>query len=190
MANKAVDWYVLQTMTGKELDVVSDLRDLGYEAFTPSRIMLEQHGKVWKETERLMLTGYVFVGLRMSVRAYTSVRHADGVIRFLGAGMPETVPPNEMKRMLLLSNGGEPWGVSVGDADEVTSGPLKGHEDWIVKVDARRCRVTVAITVLGEQKTIELALKPNKQAAEPSGDTSPNEEAADQKDLAVATPEG
>lgn len=185
-----VDWYVLQAHTGKELDAVNDLRKKGFEAFTPSRIMLEQRGKMLKEVERLMLTGYVFVGLQMSVRAYTAVRNVGGVMGFLGATMPETVPPDEMERMLILGNGGKPWGISEGDADKVTRGPLKGREDWITKVDARRYRATVAITVLGESKTIELALKPNKQAAETPGDTSPIEEAADQtEDTPVATPE-
>lgn len=186
----AVDWYVLQAHTGKEQDIVSALRELGFEAFTPSRIMLELRGKTFKEVERLMLTGYIFVSLQMSVRAYTAIRNVSGVMCFLGATMPETVPPDEMERMLILGNGGEPWGISEGDADKVTKGPLKGREDWITKVDARRYRATVAITVLGECKTIELALRPNKQAAETPGDTSPVEEAADQtEDEPIAKPE-
>lgn len=185
-----IDWYVLQTLTGTERDAVNELRKLGFEAFSPSRTMLEQHGKAWKEVERTMIAGYVFVGLHMSVRAYTAIKAINGIIRFLGSNMPETVPNDQMARMFILANDGQPWGVSEGrkvdDALVIDEGPLKGREDWIRTNDARRHRAKVEIAVLGESKTIELALKVTNRQADATGDTSPDDEAADQTDANIA----
>lgn len=173
----ALDWYVLQVRGGKEADVQRDLSRHGLHAISPARVMLEQRSGKWKEITRYLLPGYVFLQMTMNVRQYEAVRATPGVVRFLGTGMPETVPQAEMARMYRLDNGGEPWGLSTGHMDGKTlmidTGPLAGWEPMVLEIDARRHRAKVQFTLLGTPKAVELALTLTSSPQAQKDDTSP-----------------
>ena len=168
-----MSWYVLEVLSGKEISAVHALRAVGYGAFSPSRILPERRGGVWKDVERMMLPGYVFLSAQMSAEDWHRAMATDGAIRILGANGPEPVLDAEAERMRVLGNGGEAWGVSIAriirrgvnedGADEidliVDSGPLKGLEDWIVAFEPRRRRALVAVRLPGgEEKAIALGM--------------------------------
>lgn len=178
------DWYVLQTITGKETEIIKALDRDGIRAFSPSRAMLERRSGAWKLIPRRMLPGYVFVALNMSVRAYHTIRATPGVLRFLGEGMPQTVPDSEMRLMLALHNDGEPWGLSEGHMTDsglvIDTGPLVGWEDRIEALDARRYRAKVALTVLGNSEMVELAVTTKGNPLTQPGDASPEDDEGEQ----------
>ena len=56
-------WYVLQVLTGTERDVCTALRRKGVCARAPAqRMEIRRRGR-WQSEERLLLPGYVFVGV-------------------------------------------------------------------------------------------------------------------------------
>lgn len=177
------DWYVLQTLTGKEQHVLDDLARMGYKAFTPMRIMLERKDGKWQEVRHRLFPGYVFLRLKMCARDYYAIKQLGGVIRFLGAGMPETVPSGEMRHMF-LEDADIPWGVSEGhlegDALVIDTGPLLGWEKAIASYDKRQNRATVTFTVLGETQTIDLAVRIKSSSKGQADDASPPEPESDQ----------
>ena len=56
------NWYVLHVRTGHELPVAEAARGLsGVAAFTPIETIYERHGGEFRELQRLLYPGYVFV---------------------------------------------------------------------------------------------------------------------------------
>lgn len=176
-------WYAIQVRTGKENEVSDAIVAQGYETCLPMRVMIERRSGKWTQVKRNMLQGYALARLDMSVKAYSTLRAIDGVIRFLGTTMPESIPDDQMEHMMILANGGNPWEPSAGHMDGnklvIDSGPLSGHEDWIAELDARRKRVKVEVSLLKEPVSIELAIEVTGKQAEPEGDSSPAAETAE-----------
>lgn len=176
-------WYALQVRTGKEDEVSAAVIKAGHETCLPMRVMIERRSGKWTKVKRNMLQGYALVRLDMSVSAYNQIKAIDGVIHFLGTNMPESIPDSQMANMLALANGGDPWKPSAGHMDGKTlvidSGPLAGHEDWIIELDARRKRAKVQFNLLKNPVSIELAIEVTGRQEEPEGDASPAEETAE-----------
>ncbi len=158
------DWYVLHVKTGREHDTKAVLnRDLpGVVSLVPERILRERINGKWKEVSRNLLPGYVFINAFMETDLYYKLTAIPSVIRILGSGKPDPVPLDEMQVILRLSNDGDPLGLSeiyhIGNKICVASGPLAGMEGQIVKVDARRFRAKVNISLMGEPRIVELGI--------------------------------
>jgi transcriptional antiterminator NusG len=190
----ADSWYVLQVSDGREQRALDDLKRMGYPAFAPQRVMLERKSAKWRKVKRLLLPGYVFLNLDLCAQAYYAIRRMSSVIRFLGAAMPETVPPEEMRHMFLhqfLQDEVFVWDVSEGHLEGdrliIDTGPLVGREDAITSYDKRQQRATVTFTVLGKPHEADLAVMITSSPKAPAGDSSPAAEEGEQG--AEQTPE-
>lgn len=156
-------WYVIQVMTGAEADCLRKLTELGIEAIAPTRILPELSGGVWRERERVMIPGYVFVHVTLSLWNYYRMAQIPCALRILpGNGEFQPVPEKQMKWILGMTAGGGAWGVStaaeIGGRIVVRSGPLVGRERAIRKWDKRRRRCTIRIDVLDEKRQIDVGL--------------------------------
>ena len=156
------EWYVLYVLYGREREISGVIRKMGLRVVSPSRIMLEHSKGAWREVERPLLPGYVFLEISDLPRLYNAIMKIPGAMRFLGADGPESVPCEDMAYMLRLGRGGEAWGISSGQTADgtllVTEGPLVGMEERIERIDARRHRAKVRFDVIGESRSVELAL--------------------------------
>lgn len=161
MAEKA--WYVVQVTTGREIECRDRIIKSGIEAIAPTRIMPELNGGKWRQRERVMISGYVFIHADIDT-AYYRLNGIPGTIRILpGNGSPEAVPEHQMKWIIWLANGGKPWGISTARKDpngrtHILSGPMLGMEYKLEKWDRRRRRARIRIDVLDTSKIIELGL--------------------------------
>jgi len=67
-----------------------------------------------------------------------------------------------MQIVYRLSGDGDPLGISEvfyeGGKITIVSGPLQGLEGQIVKIDPRRFRAKVNITLMGEPRIVELGV--------------------------------
>jgi transcription termination/antitermination protein NusG len=161
-------WYVLQVMTGHERDVADKAARMPIitrPPLVPVRILKERSDGIWRHVRKTVFPGYVFVNAALTVRAYYDLLAIPDAIRFCGAtigGLPEPVPPEQMLPVLLLGNHGEDFGLSkaykVGERTQIVSGPLRSLEGQIVKVDTRRGRATVSLSLFGAEHTVELGL--------------------------------
>jgi transcriptional antiterminator NusG len=156
-------WYVLHVRTGMETDIKNELSRKGYGAAAPMETVLERKGDKWVPKLKKLLPGYVFVKLQLTDEDYYVVRNIPGVIQFLGVGSPEAIREDEEEYVIWLYNEDEPLGISTvqleeGGAATVLSGPLKGHEGTILRINRRQRRATVAVSFHGYPRPISLSI--------------------------------
>lgn len=156
-------WYVLQVMTGDEVAIRNVIENkIGVTAWVPRRIVYERHqGKV-KSVIKTMIPSYVFVQIFLEPKVYYQLRSVVGVIRFLGGFGPEPVENHEMNYMFQLCGDGEIAGLStlsIGDGVRVMAGPLRGMEGQIVKIDRRKLRAKVRLTLLGRPHEVDMGIE-------------------------------
>lgn len=118
----------------------------------------------WRNREIVMLPGYVFVQLELTAKDYYRLGGVPDVVRILpGGGQYDPVPEEQMRWVLTLANGGEPWGISEAKnengAIRVLSGPLTGREAEIISWDKRRRRAKIRVRVLDETRVIDVGLR-------------------------------
>lgn len=151
-----MNWYVLQVSAGKEPDVCKELRRKGLQARTPrQRLQIRRRGQ-WREEERLLLPGYVFLGAVYSAAVYHIAAAVPGVIRWLGLdhGEPAALGPQDILRWDL--EGRETLGPShvlfyPGGVWSVLDGPLTAFPPNEIRMDRRQRRAWVHIR-LGDKE--------------------------------------
>ncbi len=168
------NWYVLHVRTGHELPVAEAARGLsGVAAFTPIETIYERHGGEFRELQRLLYPGYVFVQTeRLHAQRYYEFKRIDGVIRLLGLAdgdIPRSVPEAEMQELLGMMDDQYVIGISHGIHDgngkiKITGGPLASLRGRIVKVDTRQRRAVVRLSLMGQPQTVSVALTTSNPA--------------------------
>lgn len=165
-----MNWYVAQVMTGKEEEVKARIREYGITAVVPKKRMMEQKCGKWRGVVRVIFPGYVFIVIcAMEAEAYYKIRSVTGVIKLLGDEQgPISILEAEVSAILRLTQNGDLLGLSEvfveGGKINVVSGPLKGLEGKIVKLDARRYRAKVNISLMGESRIVDLPVNVIKKS--------------------------
>lgn len=171
-----MNWYVVHCLTGHEEDVRSKIKgdDIARAVVpielvvVPRRIMRERRKSNWVDVERVLFPGYVFLQADMTPAAYYNIKSIAGVIRVLGTPRPVPLMEDEITLLLQLSVNGNPLGMSEaldeGGKVTVISGPLKGLEGNIIKLDKRRFRAKVNVAIMGEPRVVELAVSVIKKS--------------------------
>lgn len=154
-----MNWYVAQVMTGKEIDIKSQMQK-HVKAIVPQYLLKERKRGIWKTVVKILFPGYVFICTDVfDVDIYYKLKPIPGIIKFLGD--PSPLLDTEINILLRLCND-DPLGVSKafkeGNRVTVIEGPLHGLEGQIVKVDARRYRAKVNINFFGEPRLVEMAI--------------------------------
>ena len=160
-----MDWYVLQVLTGRERDVCEALRRKGVRARAPAqRMEIRRRGR-WQSEERLLLPGYVFVGVDYSAALFHIVSPVAGVIRWLGLerGEPQALETREAlrwrldsaetlepSRVLFLPDG--TW--------HVLDGPLAAFAGDVVRMERRQRRAWVLTQLGGSVQRIRFGVIP------------------------------
>lgn len=156
-----MNWYVLYVRLGREFDIKSELTLQGYTAMVPIEQRTERKGGTWQSREMILIPGYVFLETELTDQDYYRILNIPNIIRFLGVGRPEPLPANEAWYIDWLSNDGDPLGASdiLADGEKITvaSGPLKGFEGIIVRLNRRQHRAVIAITISGLRQEFTLS---------------------------------
>jgi len=165
-----MNWYVAQVMTGKEEEIKVRICECGITAVVPQKRMLEQNCGKWRSVVRVIFPGYVFIVISvMGTETYYKIRSVTGVIKLLGDELgPIAILDAEVGAILRLTQNGDLLGLSEifveGGKINVVSGPLKGLEGKIVKLDARRYRAKVIISLIGESRIVDLPVNVIKKS--------------------------
>lgn len=157
-------WYVLQVMTGRETAIKEKLIESlsGVHALAPRRIITERRRGTLTEVIRVLFPSYIFVQIKLDEINYYTVKELPGVFGFLGAQGPEPVPDEQMANVLRWCGGDELVGLSrveLGKQIRVIDGPLKGMEGRIIRIDKRKGRAKVRLTLFREEKEIDLGIE-------------------------------
>jgi len=178
-------WYVLHTYSGYEKRVKQDLEvrihsmnmeDFIFQIEVPMEEVFEVRRGQRKLVSRVRMPGYVIIRMEMSDDAWRVVQSTNGVTGFVGNGRtPVALKDDEVVTMLTpvveaeaaaeakaagAPTGAEPATISpyeVGESVTLTSEPWAGMPATVSSVDAANQRLTVLMTLVGQETPVELA---------------------------------
>ena len=170
-------WYAVSVFTGKEERIKGFIGDNfnDYQLLYPKRLLTIRKASVVKTVEKPLFPGYFFVKTLSSLSAEQARTMIDSCyqrcgtpIKILGSNRPmngndkwyAAIPESEMRYILFLTEGGDLIGASsyhkVGGRVRVVSGPLIGHEAIIARVNPRKNRITISLTMFGSRHNIDI----------------------------------
>ena len=158
--------YVLQVLTGKEMEIRGCLLDIGIETHVPREEYTIRSGGKWAHRIRTVFPSYVFVALDNVTRDYYRIRQVTGIIRFLelNGGAATALTPDE-ERLI------RPFGDRIvpishvrleGDRCIPLDGPLKIYSDagMDIRYDKHRRQATVfRLPSIGQDAKLSFAIK-------------------------------
>ncbi len=156
-----IKWYVLQVTTGKELEILKQLRRRGVTAVVPIERRNIRKGGSWSLQDYTVIPGYVFIRIRYNWSKYYVMSGISGIIKILGGGKnPTPLERDEAARIVTMSELiKEPSELSFDENGDFTvvSGALAELEQYITKVKRRYKRVELEVPLAGEKQKITLS---------------------------------
>ncbi len=168
MSEMDAKWYVVHTYSGYENKVADNLskivenrsmQDLVFEIKVPTETVTEitKDGKT-REVERKIFPGYVLVKMIVTDDSWFVVRNVRGVTGFVGpSGSPVPLTEAEVASLGVETHTVEVT-YKVGDIVEIIYGALEGFNGKVEAVDTEKGIVTVVLSMLGRDTSVELEL--------------------------------
>ena len=186
------DWYVLHTYAGYEKRVKQDLEhrihtlnmeDFIFEVQVPMEQVYEVKKGQRKLISRVRMPGYALVRMEMTDDSWRAVQDTNGVTGFVGNGRdPVALTLHEVVQMLTpvveqeaaeaAKAAGKPVTAGapeivadyeVGETVTLTTEPWVGMPATISQVDAANQRLTVLMTLVGQETPVDLSFSQVKK---------------------------
>ncbi|WP_018884636.1 antiterminator LoaP [Paenibacillus massiliensis] len=168
-------WYALCVKTGEEETVMNLLHKYLsanlLKCIVPKKMIPERKQGIFRDTMKLLFPGYIFVNTHITPEIYYTLRAVPNIHYMVCSGDHKkdqsfdcfsSIANEEMEWMLNLLNDQECITYSdimkVNAKVRVISGPLKGQEAMIRRVDLRKRRVKLEIDFMGEPRCIDLGV--------------------------------
>ncbi|MBE6729102.1 MAG: transcription termination/antitermination factor NusG [Ruminococcaceae bacterium] len=167
MSETQAKWYVVQTMSGYENKVATDLatmvenrkmQDLIVDIKIPTETVTEVKDDKVREVERKIFPGYVLIKMIVTNDSWYVVRNIRGCTGFVG---PESKPvplTDEEVASLGVEKHSVEVGYNVGDRVVIVSGPLKEFAGVVKEINVADNSVSVGIDAFGRETIAELEL--------------------------------
>ncbi len=167
MSESQAKWYVVQTMSGYENKVATDLatmvenrkmQDLIVDIKIPTEKVTEVKDDKVREVERKIFPGYVLIKMIVTNDSWYVVRNIHGCTGFVG---PESKPvplTDEEVASLGVEKHTVEVGYNVGDRVVIVSGPLKDFAGVVKEINVADNSVSVGIDAFGRETIAELEL--------------------------------
>lgn len=167
MSESQAKWYVIQTMSGYENKVATDLatmvenrkmQDLIVDIKIPTEKVTEVKDDKVREVERKIFPGYVLIKMIVTNDSWYVVRNIHGCTGFVG---PEAKPvplTEEEVASLGVEKHSVEVGYNVGDRVVIISGPLKDFAGVVKEINVAENSVSVGIDAFGRETLAELEL--------------------------------
>ena len=160
-------WYVVQTMSGYENKVATNLativenrrlQDWIHEVRVPTEIVVEIKDNQRKEVERKIFPGYVIVKMVLTDESWYAVRNIRGCTGFVGpSSKPIPLTDEEVERLGVETRNVE-VSYQVGDNVQITDGPLEGFIGMVDEIDLEKNRIRVTVSMFGRETPVDLEL--------------------------------
>lgn len=178
-------WYVLHTYSGYEKRVKQDLEvrlvsmnmeDYIFQIEVPMEEVFEVRRGQRKLVSRVRMPGYVLIRMNLTDDSWRVVQSTNGVTGFVGNGRtPVALTFDEVVTMLTpvveaaaadearaagLPTGAAPETIApfeVGDPVTLTAEPWAGMPATVSEIDAENQRLTVMMTLVGQETPVELS---------------------------------
>jgi len=168
------NWFVFYVQTGREQAACDFLNKLLNQdestAFIPQVELIFKNSKFIRKELKPMFPGYIFTDSILDERsfinqAYKYVRFSNCIFKLLGKENVEYMKLSEEEKNFLLGFYGEEYvaeeskGFINGDKIVITSGPLKGKESIIKKIDRHKRRAEIELICFGDKRRINVSLE-------------------------------
>ncbi|MBS9782635.1 MAG: hypothetical protein KGV43_02395 [Arcobacter sp.] len=155
--------YVLQVMTGKEVEVLKALKDIDIKAFVPLGFRYKRIKGAWEEDSKVIFTGYVFVEMTYTADNYYKVSNISNVIKFLkNDDTPLILSHLESEWIKILNDfANKPTFIKLDDKTDsykIVSGVLSSFETKITKIDKHKRFAQLEIKLFDEVYKIQLGI--------------------------------
>ena len=167
MADYEAKWYVINTYSGYENKVATDLlttaenrnlKDMIIDVKVPTEIVTETVGEKTKEVEHKIYPGYVFVKMVYTDETWYVVRNIRGCTGFVGPGSkPVPLTDAEVYRMGVEQKVVK-VSYAVGDSVRIIDGPLEDFVGVVEELDTDKNYVRVVVSMFGRETPVELEL--------------------------------
>lgn len=158
-----MSWIVIQTKKNKEIEVMEQLRSIGFDALVPREEQQIRTNGTWETKERILFPEYVFIECKYDANVYYRIMKIPGIISLLGnPRCPSELSYLESEWIRLLGNDGhiiEPTLVSFGESGyQIKKGILLNFKSRITNCQKRQKKATFEITLLGVTQKISLSI--------------------------------
>jgi len=150
-------WHALYVRSRSEKKVLSQLEDMGFQAYLPQITVVKQWSDRRKKVEEPLFKSYVFV--RSNDKEYISILNVYGVVRFVTFERKAVVVPENqilaIKKFVSDYEHGEEFKMSnnedlkVGQMVRIINGPMKGLVGKLEQIQNKR-HLIVYIEVVGQ----------------------------------------
>ena len=148
-------WYVIQVRTGTEEEIQRQCetiidKNILEKSFIPKYERERKYQGKWHTELKVLFPGYVFLVSDEKEKLFFELKRIIGLTKLLGTGKT-IVPLTDEEVNFLLRLGGEEQtvemseGIIENDRMVVTSGPLKGNEGLIRKIDRHKRKAWLEI---------------------------------------------
>ena len=127
-------------------------------------ILWKRYKGEWHTRQRVLFPGYIFTVSDDIEALQEQLKTIIGLTRLLGTG-GEITPLTDRERDFLLNLGGEDQivrmseGVIENETIRITSGPLKGKEAYIRKIDRHKRKAWLELPMFGRTQRVEAGLE-------------------------------
>ena len=159
-------WYIVQTYSGQEDSVQSDIesrtkslhmQDYIFRVVVPKEEVISKNNKgVEVKKEKKIYPGYVFIEMIMQEEAWFVVRNTPHVTGILGSSGKGTLPvpllDSEITPILIRAGITDKptYGHLIGKTVKFTSGPFGGRTGIVKSVDNDRKQAIVDVSYFGQ----------------------------------------
>ena len=154
-------WYVIQVKTGNEEEIKEQCtkvieKEILEKSFIPYCEQMKKYQGQWHKEQMVLFPGYVFLVSPDKEKLFLELKNVTGLTKLLGTGQ-EIVPLSEEEVAFLQRFGKEEQivemsrGIIENDKVIITSGPLKGNEALIKKIDRHKRRAYLEIEMFGRK---------------------------------------
>lgn len=164
-----MNWYAVFVESNKEMLVKQWIKYLFKEcncySIVPKRKLIERKKGKINEVVRKLFPGYVFIYTDMSVEIYYKLTGIPGVLKILrqDGTYYSKINDEEMKPILKLIGNGEIIDYTQIYVEKtkvfVKSGPLKGMEGIIQKIDKRKRRAKILLELMSREKLVDVGIE-------------------------------
>lgn len=169
------DWYVINSYSGQEKKVKSNLvtrtssmhmEERIFDVVIPTEKVVEIKGGRKEEVERKMFPGYLLVRMYLDDDSWLTVRNTPGVTAFVGSGTkPVPLSRREVERFLGLKKESAKkaprfkpaW--EIGETVRVVAGPFADFNGIVEDINVDQQKVTVLVEIFGRDTPTELGFE-------------------------------
>lgn len=168
-------WYVIQMSTGREEKIKQECeqrisKDVLSHCVLPLYEEKIKYKGQWHIQKKKLFPGYLFLISENLDELHEQLKRVEAMTKLLGAGDDIiALTQNEIDFLLRFAGDEElvkmSQGMIIGDKVVILSGPLKGMESTIQRIDRHKRKAWLNLEMFGRQQLVEVGVEIVKKVA-------------------------